>query len=137
MNEAENLIHETRRQEKAERTRHEARGPKRIGAGRGGDNRQGYVEKDYLVLRASASRPSGKKSDDDYHVLADGVVVGRIFKVRVGGRTPWMWTLPRGTTRTAHPHTAMRRRARLRWRLLQRAGGGSNRAGTPGAPMCF
>ena len=96
MNEAENLIHETRRQEKAERTRHEARGPKRIRAGRGGDNRQGYVEKDYLVLRASASRPSGKKSDDDYHVLADGVVVGRIFKVRVGGRTPWMWTLASG-----------------------------------------
>jgi hypothetical protein len=26
-------------------------------------------------------------------VLADGVVVGRIFKVRVGGRTPWIWTL--------------------------------------------
>jgi hypothetical protein len=34
-------------------------------------------------------------------------------------------------------HTAMRLPARLRWRLLQRAGGGSNRAGTPGAPMCF
>jgi hypothetical protein len=29
-------------------------------------------------------------------VLADGVVVGRIFKVRVGGRTPWMWTLALG-----------------------------------------
>jgi hypothetical protein len=54
------------------------------------------VEKDYLVLRASASRPSGKKSDDDYGVLADGVVVGRIFKVRLGGRRPWMWTLASG-----------------------------------------
>jgi hypothetical protein len=41
------------------------------------------VEKDYLVLkRASASSPSGKRGDDDYDVLADGVVVGRIFKVR-------------------------------------------------------
>jgi hypothetical protein len=29
-------------------------------------------------------------------VLADGVVVGRIFKVRLGGRTPWMWTLAFG-----------------------------------------
>jgi hypothetical protein len=39
------------------------------------------VEKDYLVLkRASASRPSGEWSDDDYDVLADGFVVGRIFK---------------------------------------------------------
>src|SRR4029077_6838585 len=35
---------------------------------------------------------------------------------------------PRGTTRTAHPHTAMRRRARLRWRLLQRAGDGNRAA---------
>ena len=52
------------------------------------------MERDYLVLKlASASRPSGKRSDDDYDVLADGVVVGRIFKVRLGGRTPWMWTL--------------------------------------------
>jgi hypothetical protein len=47
---------------------------------------------DQLILkRASASR-----SDDSYDVLADGVVIGRIFKVRVGGRTPWMWTLALG-----------------------------------------
>jgi hypothetical protein len=33
-----------------------------------------------LVLkRASASRPSGEWGEDDYDVLADGVVVGRIF----------------------------------------------------------
>src|SRR5262245_23227291 len=38
------------------------------------------MEKDYLLLRrASASRPSGKWKDDDYDVLANGVVVGRIF----------------------------------------------------------
>jgi hypothetical protein len=44
---------------------------------------------DQLILkRASASR-----RDDNYEVLAEGVVVGRIFKVRLGGRTPWMWTL--------------------------------------------
>jgi len=55
------------------------------------------MEKDYLTLkRASISHRSGKERDDDYDVLADGVLVGRIFKVRVGGRTPWMWTLALG-----------------------------------------
>jgi hypothetical protein len=53
------------------------------------------MEKDYLLLkRASASRPSGEWNDDDYDVLADGVIVGRIFKVNdapVG--QPSMWTL--------------------------------------------
>jgi hypothetical protein len=35
-----------------------------------------------LVLkRASASRPSGEWNDDDFDVLADGAVVGRIMRV--------------------------------------------------------
>jgi hypothetical protein len=35
------------------------------------------MDKDYLVLkRASTSRSSGEWSDDDYDVLADGVVGG-------------------------------------------------------------
>jgi len=53
------------------------------------------VEKDYLILkRASASRPSGKWSDDDFDVLAGGLVVGRIFKVSAAPvGMPWMWTL--------------------------------------------
>ena len=57
-----------------------------------------HVEKDYLVLkRASASRPSGEWSDDDYDVLADGVVVGRIFKANAAPvGSPWMWTLAFG-----------------------------------------
>ena len=34
-----------------------------------------------LVLkRTSTSRPSGEWSDDDYDVLAEGIVVGRIMK---------------------------------------------------------
>ena len=33
-----------------------------------------------ILKRASASRLSGEWSDDDYDVLADGVVVGRIMK---------------------------------------------------------
>jgi hypothetical protein len=31
------------------------------------------------LKRASASRPSGEWSDDDFDVLADGLVVGRIM----------------------------------------------------------
>jgi hypothetical protein len=39
------------------------------------------MEKDYLILkRASASRQSGEWDEDDYVVLANGAVVGRIFK---------------------------------------------------------
>jgi hypothetical protein len=56
------------------------------------------MDKDYLVLkRASVSRPSGEWNDDDYDVVADGVVVGRIMKaaaVPVG--MSWMWTLAYG-----------------------------------------
>ena len=34
-----------------------------------------------LILKcASASRPSGEWNDDDFDVLANGAVVGRIFK---------------------------------------------------------
>ena len=50
-----------------------------------------------LERRASASRGSGEWSDDDFDVLADGAVVGRIMKaaaVPVG--MSWMWTLAFG-----------------------------------------
>jgi hypothetical protein len=55
-------------------------------------------EKDYLILkRASASRLSGEWSDDDYDVLADGIVVGRVMKAAAApGGTPWLWTLAYG-----------------------------------------
>ena len=36
-----------------------------------------------ILKRGSASRSSGDWRDDDYDVLEDGVVVGRIFKVPV------------------------------------------------------
>jgi hypothetical protein len=51
-----------------------------------------------LILKhASASRPSGEWGEDDYDVLADGVVVGRILKVHTAPvGTPWMWTLAFG-----------------------------------------
>lgn len=51
-----------------------------------------------LILKcASASRPSGEWNDDDFDVLADGAVVGRIFKANAAPvGTPWMWTLAFG-----------------------------------------
>jgi hypothetical protein len=51
-----------------------------------------------LVLkRASASRPSGEWSDDDYDVLTNGAVVGRIMKAAAAPvGTPWLWTLGYG-----------------------------------------
>jgi hypothetical protein len=47
-----------------------------------------------ILKRGSASRSSGEWGEDDYDVLADGVVVGRIVKAAatpVG--KPWMWTV--------------------------------------------
>ena len=56
------------------------------------------MDKDYLVLkRASTSRSSGEWSDDDYDVLAGGVVVGRILKSAAAPvEMPWLWTLAYG-----------------------------------------
>jgi hypothetical protein len=56
------------------------------------------MDKDYRILkRALARRSSGDRNDDDYDVLADGAVVGRIFKVHAAPLgTPWLWTLAFG-----------------------------------------
>src|SRR5262249_17945229 len=56
------------------------------------------MEKDYLILkRASASRTSGQWKEDDFDVLADGVVVGRIMKAAAPPvDAPWLWTLAFG-----------------------------------------
>ena len=56
------------------------------------------MEKDYLVLkRASASRTSGQWKEDDFDVLADGVVVGRIMKAAASPvDAPWLWRLAFG-----------------------------------------
>ena len=53
------------------------------------------MDKDYLILkRASTSRSSGEWNNDDFDVLADGVVVGRILKVHAAPvGTPRMWTM--------------------------------------------
>ena len=64
------------------------------------------MEKDYLILkRASASRPSGEWNDDDYDVLCDGVVVGRIMQVAaVPVGMSWMWSLAFGYEDRAPTH---------------------------------
>ena len=51
-----------------------------------------------LTLKhAAASRPSGEWNDDDFDVLCDGVVVGRIMKApAVPVDMSWMWTLAFG-----------------------------------------
>jgi hypothetical protein len=76
------------------------------------------MEKDYLILKsASASRPSGEWNDDDFDVLANGEVVGRIFKVNAAPvGSPWMWTLAFGYYRDC----ARRRRCSARARMVQR-----------------
>jgi hypothetical protein len=86
------------------------------------------MDRDYLTLkRPSASRPSGEWNDDDYDVLAG--VVGRIMKAAASpvgfrgcGRSS------SAITKIAPRRTAMRQRARLRWRPSPRAGGGNRPA---------
>jgi hypothetical protein len=47
-----------------------------------------------ILKRASTSRPSGKWNEDDFDVLADGVVVGRLFKSNAAPvGMPWLWVL--------------------------------------------
>jgi hypothetical protein len=46
-----------------------------------------------ILKRASASRPSGDWNDDDYDVLADGLVVGRIMNAAAAPvGSSWLWT---------------------------------------------
>jgi len=71
---------------------------------------------DLILKRASASRLSGEWNDDDYDVIADGAVVGRILKVHAAPvGSPWMWTLAFGhhEDRTpTHGYVATREAAR-------------------------
>jgi hypothetical protein len=68
-----------------------------------------------LLKRASASRPSGEWNEDDYDVLEDGAVVGRIFKVHAAPiDSPWMWTLA-FWHRGPHADTWLRGNARGRY----------------------
>jgi hypothetical protein len=49
-----------------------------------------------ILKRAATSRPDGQWSDDDYDVIADGKVVGRIYDNGSAGTPPdmrWPWSL--------------------------------------------
>ena len=47
-----------------------------------------------LLKRAKFSRRSGQWQDEDYDVLADRVVVGRIFKAAISPTgTGWKWIM--------------------------------------------
>jgi hypothetical protein len=86
-----------------------------------------------LLKRASASRSSGERSDDDYDVLADGVVVGRIMKAAAKpADASWLWTLAYGQHEDRTPTHGYE--ARRPWPHSLRVGGGNNRAGPP-API--
>jgi hypothetical protein len=63
------------------------------------------MDKDYLTLRrASASRPSGEWREDDYDVLENGVVVGRIFMSLIASKDArWFWSLAYGRHRDRTP----------------------------------
>jgi hypothetical protein len=71
------------------------------------------MDKDYLVLkRASTSRPSGQWNDEDFEVLADGVVIGRIFKADAAPvGMPWMWTMQLDCRWPTHGYAATREAA--------------------------
>jgi hypothetical protein len=51
------------------------------------------VNSQLVLKRASASRPSGEWRDDDFDVLEDDVVVGRIFFLSAAAPPDrsWMW----------------------------------------------
>ena len=72
------------------------------------------MEKDYLHLkRAALSRPSGQWNNDDFDVVANGEIVGRIFKAGVSVARPWMWTLilPHEDRTPMHGYAATREAA--------------------------
>jgi hypothetical protein len=68
-----------------------------------------------ILKRASRSRLSGQWKDDDFDVLADGVVVGRILKANAApAGSPWMWALAFGhheDRKPAHGYAATREAA--------------------------
>jgi hypothetical protein len=55
-----------------------------------------------LILKTRA--PIGEWTEDDYNVLAEGEVVGRIMKVKAAPvDAPWMWTLAYGQHKDGSP----------------------------------
>jgi hypothetical protein len=63
------------------------------------------MDKDYLTLkRANASRPSGQWRHDDYDVICDGAVVGRIMHTPAAPEArPWRWSARLRLSWRSHP----------------------------------
>jgi hypothetical protein len=67
-----------------------------------------------ILKRATTSRLSGQWSDDDYDVLENGVLVGRIFQSAGAPRNrPWMWASDHNgeIRRAAHGYESAREAA--------------------------
>jgi len=78
-----------------------------------------------IPKHASANRPSWQWNDDDFDVLANSEVVGRIFKANAAPvGSPWIWTLAFGHH---EDRTATLQRARLPWLHSPTAGGANER----------
>jgi hypothetical protein len=56
-----------------------------------------------LLKRPSASRPSGEWNDEDYDLLADGIVVGHIMRVHAARAPRAATPPPRRRVRPAIP----------------------------------
>src|SRR5262249_24946578 len=88
----------------------------RGGAARGGRGLgQEWMATPLILKRAALSRSSGQWRDDDYDVLENGVVVGRIFQLGAAaaeGRR-WMWASGHNgdIKRAAHGYAATREEA--------------------------
>ena len=77
-----------------------------------------------ILKRASTSRISGEWDDDDFDVLADGAVVGRIFKAYAAPMgMPWLWTLAFGHHEDRTPTHGYAETMNRRWRHSQSPGG--------------
>jgi hypothetical protein len=84
------------------------------------------------LKRASASRPSGEWNADDFDVLADGAVVGRVMKVHAApAGSPWMWTLAFGHHEDRWPTHGYEPTREAAMTASPRAGGANNRGRGP------
>src|SRR5262245_17257540 len=89
--------------------------------------------KSLALKRGSASRSSGQWLDDDYDVLENGVVVGRIFFLDAVGPQGAHGCGRVATMATSNArHTAMSRHAKRRWLRSRSRGAGDYRNGSNG-----
>jgi len=71
-------------------------------------------------------RSAAKWKEDDYDVLADGVVVGRIMKTEAAPvGSPWMWTLAFGHHEDRTPAHGYAATCEAAMAAFLRAGGAS------------